>query len=323
MAKITMQTIADTLNISKVSVSNALSGKSGVSVVTKEKVFSAARELGYPFADPEAKKKVALLIPKRNLFSGNFAFYSIISFRFLELAAKGFDVTTIPISNEDESRLVINNLQSYEFIVMVATFKVEFKERVESLGIPIIQVDTYRYPITCDTVYYNNFLHGYQLTSLLLANGHTDIGFIGDLSTSSSRMDRYFGMKRAMMEKGVVHNPAFNIPENFHEISAKKLELPSPMPTAFVCHSDKAAFNIIVLLENLGYSIPHDVSIVSFDNIEQSKRGELLTTVDIDEETLAQETYNLLVWRRDHPEKPTRIVTLNGELVVRNSIRKL
>ena len=318
-----MQTIADTLNISKVSVSNALAGKSGVSAATKEKVYATARVLGYPFVDPEAKKKVALLIPKRNLFSGNFAFYSIISFRFLELAAQYFDVTTIPVSNEDENRLVTTNLNSYEFIVMVATFKGEYKQKVEKLGIPIIQVDTYRYPITCDTVYYNNFLHGYQLTSLLLENGHTDIGFIGDLSTSSSRMDRYFGMKRALMEKGITHNPTFNIPENFHEISAKKLQLPSPMPTAFVCHSDKAAYNIIVLLENLGYSVPKDISIVSFDNIEQSKRGGFLTTVDIDEETLAQETYNLLVWRRDHPEKPARIVTLNGELVVRNSIRKL
>ncbi|MGC9267065.1 LacI family DNA-binding transcriptional regulator, partial [Listeria ivanovii] len=65
MKKVTMQDIADRLNITKNSVSQALGNKNGVSEQTKLAVFKMADELGYKYkkeiAREVVKEKFALL----------------------------------------------------------------------------------------------------------------------------------------------------------------------------------------------------------------------------------------------------------------------
>ena len=46
----------------------------------------------------------------------------------------------------------------------------------------------------------------------------------------------------------------------------KYYKFPKDMPTAFVCNCDLAASYLIRKLENEGYRIPEDVSVVGFDN---------------------------------------------------------
>src|SRR5690625_3403171 len=59
MKRVTMDDLATHLGISKYSVSRALSGKSGVSEQTRERVWAAARKLGYelPRANSEGRRK--------------------------------------------------------------------------------------------------------------------------------------------------------------------------------------------------------------------------------------------------------------------------
>lgn len=57
MTKITMQDVANYLNISKNSVSQALRNKNGVSEQTKLLVKQAAEELGYQYNFVEKKKR--------------------------------------------------------------------------------------------------------------------------------------------------------------------------------------------------------------------------------------------------------------------------
>lgn len=65
MKKVTMQDIADRLNITKNSVSQALGNKNGVAEQTKLAVFKMADELGYKYkreiAREVVKEKFALL----------------------------------------------------------------------------------------------------------------------------------------------------------------------------------------------------------------------------------------------------------------------
>jgi LacI family transcriptional regulator len=72
--KVTMQEIADKVRVSKFAVSKALSGKSGISTTTREKIFMVASQFGYfnhknkikiqnPPTDDIDKKMVGILIP--------------------------------------------------------------------------------------------------------------------------------------------------------------------------------------------------------------------------------------------------------------------
>ena len=54
MEKVTMNDIAEALNISRVTVSRAFNNQSGVSEILKEQIFTKANEMGYakfPYQD--------------------------------------------------------------------------------------------------------------------------------------------------------------------------------------------------------------------------------------------------------------------------------
>ena len=53
-SKVTMQQIADRLQVSKYTVSQALSGKSGVSELTRQRVMETARSMGYLAPPPRS-----------------------------------------------------------------------------------------------------------------------------------------------------------------------------------------------------------------------------------------------------------------------------
>lgn len=75
--KVTMQDIADRLNISKNSVSQALSGKDGVSEETRQLIIDTANEMGYTYsrgAKAQKKKLEPLSFWHQNLHFPNVTF---------------------------------------------------------------------------------------------------------------------------------------------------------------------------------------------------------------------------------------------------------
>ncbi|MGN6635280.1 MAG: LacI family DNA-binding transcriptional regulator [Oryzihumus sp.] len=55
MAKVTLQTIADQVGVSRMTVSNAFSRPDQLSASLRERILEAARELGYVGPDPSAR----------------------------------------------------------------------------------------------------------------------------------------------------------------------------------------------------------------------------------------------------------------------------
>ena len=54
------------------------------------------------------------------------------------------------------------------------------------------------------------------------------------------------------------------------------IDLPDPLPDAFVCHCDMAAYFLIQRLTMCGIKVPEDVSVISFDNTKLSESCLLL-----------------------------------------------
>src|SRR3954465_4818598 len=55
MARVTLQTIADTVGVSRMTVSNAFSRPDQLSAELRERILAAAEELGYAGPDPAAR----------------------------------------------------------------------------------------------------------------------------------------------------------------------------------------------------------------------------------------------------------------------------
>ena len=131
------------------------------------------------------------------------------------------------------------------------------------------------------------------------------------------------GYRRACEELGL--NPEY-IASDFSlqggvDAAAHLLRDPSP-PTAVFCASDISAFGLISGLTRRGISVPDDISVVGFDDIEYSEHFvPPLTTIRQDRTTLGKTAARLLLenGKGHHAPLTEQVQEVPVELVVRDS----
>lgn len=118
-------------------------------------------------------------------------------------------------------------------------------------------------------------LGGYTATKRLLDAGHRRIAMIniGDVDGElPAAVGRYAGYLRALEEAGLNPDSGLHRTGDGHESggfdNALALMAGSRPPTAIFCANDRTAWGTYQALAQLGLSIPHDVSLVGFDNQE-------------------------------------------------------
>ena len=165
---------------------------------------------------------------------------------------------------------------------------------------------------------------GYKLANYLISLGHRRIGFIGSKTATSSIFDRYMGYLKALIEHDLEIRDDWIIEDRDKYSDPIDLVFPEDMPTAFVCNCDEAAFQAIKQLREHGYSVPEDVSVVGYDNYLISEVSDpTITTISIDAEYMAELTVNTLIQRLNDPSTVYRMRTIEGELVIKNSVLPL
>src|SRR3954470_5955973 len=110
MARVTLQTIADTVGVSRMTVSNAFSRPDQLSAELRERILAAADELGYVGPDPAARAlargtsgAVGILLTE----SVTYAFTDEVATGFLgaiadELAPTGVALTLLATTSSDD-----------------------------------------------------------------------------------------------------------------------------------------------------------------------------------------------------------------------------
>ena len=92
------------------------------------------------------------------------------------------------------------------------------------------------------------------------------------------------------------------------------------MPTAWIAVNDRTAIPLLKALKDLGYKVPAEVSVVGFDNVNESHVVHpTLTTIHVYKNILGERGVEKLLWRCRNPEAPAEEKFVNTELVVRNS----
>lgn len=162
----------------------------------------------------------------------------------------------------------------------------------------------------------------------LIKCGHSDIAFITG-PTSHDRSDkRLMGAKSALEEAGLVLNDDFvregslDIPSGYK--AAVDLLRTSKKPTAIFAFNDLMALGSYKALEKLNLSVPNDVSIIGYDNIEMSEYlTPGLTTVHQPGREIGRSTALMLIENLKHGKKLPSSFVFNPELVIRESVQSL
>lgn len=324
-----MTDIAMKLGISTVSVSNALSGKPGVSRELREKILETAREMGYHRKKTSTEKVkgflVGILISQ--LYVGNRATFYWKLYHETSMALKKANGSSIYeiVKTEDEAEkrlpLCVENGKCDALICLGKLDGEYLKFLKKHWKRPIVFLDFYERSLLVDSVISNGYYGTYFLTEFLIQKGHRKIAYVGSITASPSIMDRYMGYCRALFEYDMEPKAIWRLEDR--DITTGRLgisTLPEPMPTAFVCNSDLTANILINKLQDNGYSVPRDVSVTGFDNYADNNSLVEVTTYDVDCGKMAQSAVACIQRQMDDQyQTPTLLVT-DGHLVIKDSV---
>lgn len=340
MAKaVKLSDIAEKLGISTVSVSKALSDQKGVSEQMRIEIKKLAAEMGY--VSPSAARlmgekksyNIGVLVSQK-YFNQTQSFYWVM---YQELATKAvskncFTMLEVVQDEEEENNIAPKILDGNRIngLVIIGSMKDEYLDMVKSnTRVPVVYMDFYCRDDSCDAVITDNFLGMYQVTSYLCHMGHRKIAYVGTLLTTDSITDRYFGYCKALFENGIdikLNNVIKDRFEDTGDMKGYSFELPSKedMPTAFACNCDVAAVKLIEKLNEAGYRVPEDISVVGFDDYAFGNSiGVGLTTYAVDVKEMARKTVKTLIRKMSGDGFEKTITVVEGKMVVRDSVKDI
>lgn len=323
-----MGDIAEALGISKNAVSLALAGKTGVSSQTREAVQKMAGDLGYHRRPrtgyPHKLRTVALVFaesllrPPATLFFG-----PLIQSLQKALAQNDCSLTVFGVSESDAEAMRAPAWPNgaFEGILALSSFKPQFIEALQQRA-PVVWVDHYHAAVACDKVVTENRLGAYLGVEHLIGLGYQRIGFMGNLAHAPGYVERWEGYRLAIEDHRLPWRPSWiwmTADENSDRIAAYWNQL-AERPQAWFCVNDILAVNLLQIAQRQGLSVPEDVAIVGFDDLQLAQTSApTITSLHVDVEYYAMRAVEVLISRLEHPGRPAEILRLAPFVAVRES----
>jgi len=301
--KVTMEFIANQLGITKNTVSLALRNMPGVSEKTRKEILRTAEKYGYIYKKSNSKNSKSnsrtgsICLMLSNDTKNSVGFFSFIQYG-VESEGKRNGLNTILYCFDDNKEFqppVCIRDGIVSGIITLGRISRKTVSSIISLNLPLVIVDDFFDDIKASYVLTDNLSGGYTATEYLIKSGHRSIGFFGDIFASPSFFDRYMGYLKAHVQYNLHVNSSFSIIDKnmavlLHEGVDKvvdELKKIPQLPTAMFCCNDVEAIALYKAFSVMGISVPDDISIIGFDDIESSTSvSPELTTMHINKEAM-------------------------------------
>ncbi len=152
--------------------------------------------------------------------------------------------------------------------------------------------------------------------------GHTTIAFLGGDHLSPTINQRIGGYVSVLVTRGLNTPIIRPCEETKTDAKAAAIALcqENPEVTGIVCNCDVVAAGATLGLAHLGKCVGHDVSVVGFDDIEDSRLWEPpLSSIAVDPKGIGRQIAEAFIARRENPDAPIRTISLPVRLVARAS----
>ncbi len=336
--KVTIDDIASHSNVSRTTVSMVLRDKPGIGVDTRERVLASARELGYQRKLPAAVEigrtvlNVGLVVRSRSRSREEQIprvnpFYSWVLTGIEAAAAPqrmNLLYTTLPVDERNRPIELPEHLlgQALDGLLLIGSFSAEtVREIATRQRAPMILVDAPSRPHPCDAIASDNSGGLAAAVRYLYSRGHRHIAFAGPAPLS----DVNFGQRR---DGYLAATAELDVPFFAPEMTLD--ELPTTLPallaanpsiSAVVGSNDAFAIAALRAAHATGRRVPHDLSIVGFDDIELSAQIEPpLTTLAVDKISMGRLAVQFLANRLAWPGASIALTTLMPTLLERGSV---
>ncbi len=331
-----IKAVADAAGVSIATVSRVLNGTKYVSPDMCIRVLEAVKTLNY---EPSVQARslrgkqtysIGVSLPHLNdAFFGSLA-YSIQKTLF----AYGYSALFCSTEeNQDKERTIINLLirNRVDGVILVPVVPIiRALENIQFLsqqGIPIVLVDRGASALKVNQVLCNNYQGGYDAAQHLIGLGHQTIGVIGSgvegtLYKTGPGTERFNGLLQAFhdsdrqFEAGYLGTAAQNTAESGYQAALTFLKR-TPQVTALFAVADMLAVGVLRAVYELGVNVPHDLSLIGFDDIPRAPHLiPRLTTIGQPIEGIAQTAARLLLGQIQDSNSPTETILLNPQLAL-------
>ncbi|WP_276357476.1 LacI family DNA-binding transcriptional regulator [Cohnella caldifontis] len=330
---ITIKDVAKKAGVSPSTVSRVLSNHPRISKETARKVKTIMEELGY-HQNVMARSLVSnktytlgmvLPRPAEELFQNHF-FAENIRGITTQASRNGYDLLMTAGHSEAEELTAVTRLVKGRRVDGIILLQSRRNDPIIAFlrneGFPFVLIGHSEEEILC--VDNDNVQAAFDATQHLIAQGHERIGFVSGPPHLTVSIDRLEGYRKAMNGHWLPMQPEWIVEGEFLQESGYRamsylMNLPE-RPTALVVIDDIVTFGILRGLNELGYRVPDDLSLVSFNNIALAELSSPpLSSVDIGIYQLGYMASQQLIRaiQDDHP-LPLRTIVPH-RLIVRES----
>ena len=328
--RVTLRDIAAETGFSVNTVSHALKDQPDISDKTKRLIQKTAQKMGYirnssaVFLRSGISKSIAIVLGDLS----NPLFAIMVKGLEVRLKEKGYVsfVINTEENKETERRALEMALEkNVDGIILCPSPK--GRENVAFLlqcGVPFVLHGRYFRDMDTSAVLYDDQRCGYLATRHLLQEGHRKILFINAPLSVSSAQERLNGHLEALSEAGIqqVQTATVTLAPDQRLGQLRKALFEEYDYTAVVAFSDMIALEVISLLQEKHISVPEDVSVVGFDNIQSNYLlPTQLTTVSSSKSLMVKKSVDLLIDQIKHrQQEPIRLV-LPAEIKIRETTK--
>ena len=340
----TMLDVSRRAGVSKSTVSRVLNGTAKISEATREAVFKAIEELNYRpnvLAQSLSKQEtntIGLVIPRGSNTSQYLNLLIELCQELADKAGKFLMITQVNdqpdggirairalVDRRCDAVLYYNN----SFFDHYNIRGDELSDLIDELPVPLIVMNCHlpRHPEHC--VWFDHSLSAKMPVDFLLAQGHKRIAYIaGPLNQRTAQL-RLQGYQQALENAGIALDPLLLAEGDrmfsggysaCNQLLHRKVDF-----TAICCFNDATAVGALKALQELGVSVPEEVSLFGFDNeAVLDYLHPSVSSVVLPAHNFVAYAMNLLLAHLNQTELPT--VDQNsfaGELVIRSSVRSL
>ena len=319
--KVTLEDIAREPHLSKYAVSRAISGKSGASEKTRERVLEACQRLGYVRSTPKASSQhIVLMIPKTDM--GDPAFWMKVVQGVESGATKQGYLLHIKILREGDDPLAAQELENAAGVIFAGYRSVEYAKSVKA-SIPAVLMTYPPVPMfQMDCLFCADLEGSTVLCQKLLDWGHRCLVYCGD-GERPSASHRLEGVRQVLAKHGLTLAQHIREEElvGVQDIMARwqREKASGLLPTAFLCESDTCANLVQRITSHLQLIAPKDISIVSFNNDLRDPRGAGVTGMALDKINFGKEAVHMLFDRIARPNTGYRRIAVAQQYLDNNT----
>ncbi|SHG47285.1 LacI family DNA-binding transcriptional regulator [Ornithinibacillus halophilus] len=334
---VTIKDVAKLSGVSPSTVSRVIADNPRITEETKKKVRKAMKQLGYhPNISArnlvaKSTKAIGVIMPSSaNTALQNPFFPEVLRGIGSVIHEARYSLSLSTGETDDEICEEVKRMVFGRYVDGIILLYSRLNDRVTNFlreqDFPFVIVGK-PYENESETTYVDNdnLKAGKEITKCLIDKGHEKIAFIGGSSDLIVTKDRQDGYIEALKEAGLEENDSYKIHTEFLKSGGREaveylLSL-KEKPTGLVVSDDLISLGVISRLEESGYSIPDDLSLVSFNNVYLSEiTRPPLTTVDIQIYELGAQSAKALIEKTVNKGEPAKRIIIPHKIVYRDSV---